>query len=187
MTEIPTDQQTRLARGKEIIARYAAGEIDNLTAVLSDLEREFRDEVLGLSREQSQFSPGDDQWSIDEVCRHMANAMGGTARLSLVLAAGHVPELAGRIKMGLMDDDPGDFGVVTQNVHQAFRAMAQATERQREECDLECVVPHPWFGDQNSRGWVAFNLVHMMVHVNQIHAVVATKMTRATRFAATTA
>ena len=171
MSEIPSYRKTRLAQATQNIARYAAKETDDLAAFLIDLEREFGDEVQGLSLEQSRFSPGEDHWSINEVCRHMSNAMSGTARLSLSLAAGHVPEFKGDIKMGVMNDDPGDFGVVTQHVHDAFAIALKATERQREECDLESVTSHPWFGDQNSRGWVAFNLVHMKVHVKQIQRI----------------
>lgn len=144
--------------------------IDELHAELQTFREEFAEELNGITEGQARFSPGEGNWSINELCRHVSNSLRLTAGLSQGLAAGQTLPPNTEIKIGMMDDD-ADITELTTQMNAAFDIMADATENLRNDVDLETTEAHPWFGPKNCRQWVAFNLLHMFVHINQLRRI----------------
>lgn len=167
------ERDERIAKASEMIGASAQESAQELGAELNRIRDQFANELDGLGEAQLKYCPAEGQWSIYEVGLHVAGALRRTAMLSSALAHGHAPKIDGEIKMGVLMEDPGDFDGVKKALSDGFEKMAAATERVGGECNLEAVFPHPIFKDYNCRQWVAFNLFHMLIHVNQIRRIKA--------------
>lgn len=168
MSEFTEKQKKRLAEATEMIGVFTAKSVEELIAAHETQRAKFHAAVDALSNAQARFSPGDGQWCINEVCRHMSNSMNKVADLSHSLAEGTRPKIEVPIQMGVMDDDSDDFGTLRDAVDRSFAAMIDAAKNLSNDCDIETTFPHPWFGERNCREWVAFNIMHMAVHLTQI-------------------
>lgn len=173
MAEIPEEMKERLARAAEIIKQYSAEPPAKLLERAEDQRVEFMAELDALTEEQIQFSPGEGQWSIGEVCRHSASSLTGVAQLSLALATGTPPPIEGEIRAGVVGPDLADLEAIRKAVAQGYDAIAAATKNLEGDCNLEATFAHPWFGQRNCHEWVAFNILHMAVHVNQVKRIKA--------------
>lgn len=174
MAEVGDAQKKQLAVAKQIVDKFSAESPEKLVERLDKHRQDLLDEVSGLSDAQLEFSPGEGQWSVKETCLHVSNSLNGTAGLSVLLASGEQPEQKGDVEMGVLDEAPADFESVKVAMGRSFDVMAQATENLREDCNLELVFAHPWFGELNCYEWVAFNLVHMGAHVRQVRRIKGT-------------
>ena len=47
-------------------------------------------------------------------------------------------------------------------------------ERQRREGNRDSAFAHDYFGAQNSREWIAFDIIHMSIHISQIRRIKGT-------------
>lgn len=165
--------EDRLAMAASTMDILNGESIDTLRHRLETLRAEFEKELTGPTEEQSRFKPTHEEWSLNETCRHVARSMRRVALLSKALADGNAPEPDPKGGPGTMDDDSSSFENVKESVWAAFDTMAMATENLRNDVNTSTTAPHPWFGEKNCREWVAFNLIHMFVHVNQMRRIKA--------------
>ena len=138
---------------------------DELSAKWDEINTGFLAQLEGLTPDQIDFSPGEGEWCIKEVCLHVSNAVRGTAMGVSALATGK--SIEGDPRLGVKDDDPGNFEDVLANLQKAFRSAADSAGR-LESADTNATMKHPYFGALNARGWFVFNLMHIKVHINQI-------------------
>lgn len=115
---------------------------------------------------QAAFSPGEGQWSVEQVGRHVAHFLPRCARLSVSLARGVRPDL--KAKMGELDGSPRNYGEVLNAVAAGFEAVSKSIDQIRDNPNLTLTFPHPYFGELNCREWITFNFVHVNAHIRQI-------------------
>ena len=88
-----TKDSERVAQAKAWVLETTNQSDEQLAEILSR-EREACDSALsGLSREQADFSPGEGEWSISQVGRHMAHTQHAIGGLIQMLAGGTSPVL----------------------------------------------------------------------------------------------
>ncbi len=127
--------------------------------------------MADLSEAQGRFQPGPDQWSVEEVGRHVAHFLEGCSRISGMLAEGRAP--AEPRRMGMMADPQENLAGVVALVEEGFVRFAEAIERLKSSCDLATTYAHPIFGELNCREWLAFCFPHLNAHIRQIERIKA--------------
>lgn len=159
--------EERIKRATALIHEYTAESVDQLLARVEKQRGEFRVELEGLRAEQVAFSPGEGKWSIGEVSRHVSHSLRGVVSLSTHLRSGKRPPIEGDIKIGELDE-PGELESLRDGIETGYDQTVTAMEALRGDCDMEITFPHPFFGELNCHQWLAFNVMHMDIHVSQI-------------------
>lgn len=168
MATNPNDD--RLARARAYIAEHKDDAPDRLAAAMRDTGQRYLDEVTGLSDAELDFSPGEGQWSVRQTCLHVDHAIGRVAGLIPLLAEGTVPDLP-TPKPGVLSEDPGDFEEVIGMLKTSFERAADASKSLEGTPDLAALFEHPFFGPLNCREWMAFNVMHLEVHIRQVQRI----------------
>ena len=171
MTEVSEEQKKRLARGTAWIKSTAEKPDDKILNKARQARDAFLAELDGLSDVQLDFSPGEGEWSVREVCRHVAQAVRQVNSAVGVLAGGTTLPDVDPGMTSRMIDDPGEFGVLKNEVAAALEACADSVSILAESPNLSLRTPHPFFGPLNCREWIAFNVMHANVHARQVQRI----------------
>ena len=171
MPEMTEKQQERIAAAAAVIEQTENASPNEIGKQLSEVCTKFLAELDALSESQAAFSPGEAEWSVSEVCRHMSHAVRNTALGIVALAQGMAPKKKKPVRMGVLDPDPGSFKTVREGLEEAFDQCASAIPALASGPDLEAAILHPYFGELNCRKLAAFNLLHINVHVQQLQRI----------------
>jgi hypothetical protein len=168
--ELSERMQKRIAEGKKWLAKTADETPAQLVERLAEYERALDAELAGLTDAQWTFKPAPDEWSIREVCLHVANSVRGVAMLTELLSAGQDgPE---KVRMSVLDADEGQSAADIQNqLRQDFQRSAAASELLQGGYDTEKTTEHPFFGPLDGKEWAVFNLMHVSIHLQQIERI----------------
>ncbi len=173
MIEISEKQRRRIVLGKAWIKSTAGEWNEEVREKARQIFVALLGELDGLSDEQLDFSPGEGEWTVREVCRHVAQAVPQVTKAVGKLADGTaLPDVDSRA-IARMIDDPGDFATLRNRVSTALEDCAESVDRLAENPDLSLRSAHPFFGSLNCRGWVAFNIMHANLHRRQIQRIKA--------------
>lgn len=171
MAELSENVKNRVSGGVAILEKMQEESNDELLKKSQETRGNYLAVLEGLSREQWEFSPGEGKWSIKEVCLHVSFSVRNCAKRSMSLADGAFPTENEEVRMGMQDENTDDHELVGQRVREAFDAADACIKHLNEGSDLEKVLPHPFFGPLNCRGWAAFNIMHAGYHVGQMNRV----------------
>ena len=171
MPELTDKQRERIAAATAVIEQTENASADEIGKLLSGACTNFLAELDALSDSQAAFPPGEGEWSVSEVCRHMANATrltaGGIQRLAQGVAVGDGKPA----EMGVLDPDPGSFEALRKSVEETFDAYAQAVHALEGDPSLEETLLHPLFGELNCRKLASFGILHINIHVAQLQRI----------------
>lgn len=143
-----------------------------LLELLDERKTGFENSLRGISEAQAKFTPGDDQWCIDEVCRHLAHSNSRVAGLIEALTSGYVP--GGSPVMGYVPSDERSFDAVRADFLNSFELLRAAFRTVADPgANLEVKYTHPFFGALNAREWFVFNFVHASAHLQQVERIKA--------------
>lgn len=156
----------RLAKASAWIDEHADKSADELGGMMNATVQAFLAELDGLSEAQWAFSSGEKEWSIKEVCLHMAHSARGCGMSIPVLASGK--SIEGDPKPSILDDDPGSNAQVRENLESAFGIVAKAPARLEGNPNPDATMKHPYFGALNCWKWTAFSIMHAQIHTRQI-------------------
>ena len=167
-----TYMEKRVAQGLAYIQKLEACPNDELLERMRDTKDKFLAELEGLSSAHVLFSPGDGKWCVKQVCLHMQDALGLVADTLRDLAKGiEYPGTTGEEVMGQLADDPGDFTLTTQALTATLDKAIEVIADLPGKPNATLQAPHPIFGMLNYREWIAFNIMHAVVHIRQIHRI----------------
>jgi len=156
----------RMEKAKQWLQSVSQESATDLGSRLSNVQVKFTSELDGLSEEQSRFKPSSDEWSVREVSLHVSRWMRANSEAVTEMASGQ--SAADVEEVGSMDDDPGEWNLVEEQVASSFSIAEQSSQSLGGEPNLELTAPHPFFGELNCTQWFAFNLMHLNVHIAQI-------------------
>jgi hypothetical protein len=126
----------------------------------------------GVSKEQADFRPAPDQWSIADVLRHVIAAEEGVALIVESLARGVVPE--GQRALGSHIPDEGQpLAALVGRLRAARRDLLERVQAWPASPDLATTFEHPFFGPLNCKGWLAFQRLHDADHIGQLEQIKA--------------
>jgi len=165
------DHEARIAQDKKLLKSYRDETPGSLLMLSIEQHRTISAEILQLSHAQATFSPDPDEWSILEVCSHLSHSVRNTALLVKAMLRGRAPEIPGGIRPGMFDESIVSVEESINGMQKGFAALPQAMERFDDDWDETIVMEHPWLGPMNAKEWVAFNLLHVRVHIDQINRI----------------
>ncbi len=144
-----------------------------LLELLDERQEGFVRCLKGITAEQSRFVPGEGQWCIDEVARHLDHANNRVAGLIEALTAGNVP--GGEPALGVVPQDDRDFEEVKADLLSSFDTLRDDFKNITDaDANLDVRYKHPFFGELNAREWFVFNFVHASVHIQQVERIKST-------------
>ena len=114
--------------------------------------------------------PGDGEWSLHELLRHVVSAERGVARVIAMLGRGEVPQRESRA--GSMADAAPYAGLVDE-LRVANTAVLDAVRALPDDADLALTYRHPFFGELNCREWAVFQKVHDEDHIQHAGKILA--------------
>ena len=164
--------EERVAQGLAYIQKLEACPNDELVERMRGTKDKFLAEIDGLSEMQIAFSPGEGQWCVNQVCLHMQDALALVADAICDLAKGNeFPDTTGEEVMGQLADDPGDFALTAKALSATLDKTIAVIMDLPAEPNATLQAPHPLFGMLNYREWIAFNIMHAVVHIRQIQRI----------------
>lgn len=141
-----------------------------LLELLEERKEGFLKSLDGVTSARAAFVPGEGQWCIDEVLRHLAHTNNRVAGLIEALASGYVP--GGSPVMGFVPRDDRSYEEVKADLLASFDMLRGVFGAVTDPgANLETRYSHPFFGDLNAREWFVFNFVHASVHIQQIERI----------------
>ena len=174
-TTDPTEAlRQRLVAGKQWIDTTHAESNDQLRGRFDHITQKFLAALDGLTDQQLRFPERDGKWSIYDVCLHTSHAVRNTANMITALANGIVPEFANNIRLGVLDDDPGNFPAARRQLEHAFATARDTADHFDRDFNTETTVTHPYFGPLDARQWYVFNLMHINYHTGQVNRIKST-------------
>ena len=169
MAELSEAGRARIEKAKAWVLKRADEGREPLRLLQIEMKKAMAEATRDVRPDQASFSPGQGQWSIDQVLRHLGHAHRGCAGLVLLLAHGKAPQL--QIEMGHVPEDPMDFDAVKEKIAESFDKLAKASGALNGDSSLDTTYAHPWFGDLNAPQWLAFCAVHTRAHLLQIERI----------------
>jgi hypothetical protein len=163
------EEQAR-TRTRAFLQEEAAKPLRDLLAAVESAHASFVACLEGVSANQAAFQPageGENAFSIAQVARHVAGSGLIMAERLASIGRGETPKRA---------TSPGYFGDVEseslpelqQVLQQLLSAIEEAVESIENEEQLQFTVPHPFFGDLNSRKYLRLLGLHLLDHVHQV-------------------
>lgn len=173
MAEMDERTKKRLEMGAKFVELHSADDNDSLRSRFNTLQEQYVQELAGLSDAQFDWKPSEKEWSVREVCLHVAHSIAGVGKVMGVLAAGH--SIAEKGKPNQMIDDPGAMSAVVESTKQGLQAGLKGYDALDDSPNEEATAEHPYFGAYNCRQWAAFNILHLDIHLKQVQRVKGTE------------
>ncbi len=164
-----TKDSERVLQAKAWVLETANQTDEQLAEILSAERAACESALSGLSQEQADFSPGEGEWCISQVGRHMAHTQHAISGLIQMLAGGTSPNVEGT--PGIVPSEPFEIEAVKSGLLSTFDVLASASGVLRADPDLDTTFKHPWMGDFNARQWFVFCFAHDRIHIDQIERI----------------
>ena len=173
MAELDERAQKRLQMAAQFVELHHADDNASLKSRFGTLQAQYLQELEGLSEAQFDWKPSEKEWSVREVCLHVAHSVAGEGKMLGALAAGH--SITDKLRPNLMIDDPGAMAAVVESTRQGLQAGLDGYNLLDNSPNEEATAEHPYFGAYNCRQWAAFNILHLSIHLKQVQRVKSTE------------
>lgn len=145
------------ARVVSYMRHQAAKPPEAVAGIVADGQQRLLAIFSGCDEATAERGPGEGEWSLHELLRHVVSAERGVARVVAMLARGEKPEresLAGSL------GDEAPYGALIDELRTTNAAMLDAIRSLPADADTETTYAHPFFGELNCREWAVFQKVH---------------------------
>jgi DinB family protein len=160
------------ARVTSYIQHQGAKSPEALVDLVTTSQERFLGVVDPLADDLASRKPGEDEWSLRELIRHVIDAEERVATLVHDLARGARP--AGGREAGMMlEDDGRPFAEFVAQLREVNASLLQALRTLPTEPNLVEKANHPFFGPLNCKEWAAFQRVHDEDHVQHAGKIIA--------------
>jgi len=158
------------ARVVSYMRHQAAKPRETVAALVADSQARLLDVVSACDAEVAARSPGEGEWSVHDLVRHVVSAERGVARLVPLLARGEKPRREGRA--GTLGDD-APYAALLDRLRATNAEMLAAVRALPDDADLATTALHPFFGELNCREWAVFQRVHDEDHIQHARKILA--------------
>jgi hypothetical protein len=147
-------------------AERTAAQLATLADVLSQL-------LVRTPADLFTVSSGEADWNVAETAGHVADARAGLCFAASKAAAGRWPADARPVVPGVPGAPDADRPTLVRRIELSQRVVERAARtvagHERDECPLE----HPWVGRLRCGEWLLFAGVHDVMHIEQLHDLLA--------------
>lgn len=146
----------------EVIAGQSAALADALATVVAD-----------LTDEELRLDGGEGEWNVAEAIGHVCESRAGLALAASKAAAGTFPADAPTVVPGIPGSPDADRASLLRKIAQSQRLVERAARTVAGHETEPCPLDHPTVGRLRCGEWLLFAGVHDMLHLEQLHGIIA--------------
>lgn len=151
----------------EVVAAQLAILADALTAIVGD-----------LSDDDLRRDGGEGGWNVAQAVGHDADSRAGLCLAAAKAAAGQWPPDAPSVVQGIPGPADADRATLLRKIAQSQRIVERAARTVAGHEMEPCPLDHPQVGRLRCGEWLLFAGVHDLMHLNQLHGLMARKEIR---------
>jgi hypothetical protein len=159
-----------IARVVSYMRYQAAKPADTVAALVADSQGRLLEVVSACDADVAARIPGEGEWSVHDLLRHVVSAERGVTRLLPMLARGEKPQREGRA--GTLGDDAA-YSALLDDLRATNAEMLAAIRALPGDADVATTATHPFFGELNCREWAVFQRVHDEDHIQHARKILA--------------
>ena len=148
----------------EVVAAQLAILADALTAIVGD-----------LSDDDLRRDGGEGGWNVAQAVGHDADSRAGLSLAAAKAAAGQWPPDAPSVVQGIPGPADADRATLLRKIAQSQRIVERAARTVAGHEMEPCPLDHPQVGRLRCGEWLLFAGVHDLMHLNQLHGLMARK------------
>ena len=150
-----------------VVAAQLAVLADALTAILGD-----------LSDDDLRRDGGEGGWNVAQAVGHDAESRAGLSLAAAKAAAGQWPPDAPSVVQGIPGSADADHATLLRKIAQSQRIVERAARTVAGHEMEPCPLDHPQVGRLRCGEWLLFAGVHDLMHLDQLHGLIARKEIR---------
>lgn len=153
-----------------LLRQAAERPLAELRRELEALEQRTWGILAGMNEEQGRYQPAPGQWTIIDQAGHIVDTLDSCGVLATDLAHGRQPVLNALWQESYPSESLESALMRLRHAYQDTHTWLEALPTKP---NLAATLPHGVFGPLNCKGWIAFMLFHVGIHLNQIEAIKA--------------
>jgi len=171
------DEGRLIAVRREVRHRAGDGTAAVVAAQLAVLADALTAIVVDLSDDDLRRDGGEGGWNVAQAVGHDAESRAGLCLAAAKAAAGQWPPDAPSVVQGIPGSADADHATLLRKIAQSQRIVERAA-RTVAGHELEpCPLDHPQVGRLRCGEWLLFAGVHDLMHLDQLHGLIARKET----------
>ncbi|MGK2851565.1 MAG: DinB family protein [Candidatus Limnocylindrales bacterium] len=172
------DEGQLISVRREVRRRAGTGTAQTLAEQLAVLAEALAAVVGDLSDDDLRRDGGEGGWNVAQAVGHAAESRSGLCLAAAKAAAGQWPADAPAVVQGIAGVADADQPTLIRKIAQSQRIVERCA-RTVAGHELEpCPLDHPQVGRLRCGEWLLFAGVHDVMHLDQLHGLVARKETR---------
>lgn len=163
---------------REVRRRAGPGTAEPLARQLAALADALITIVGGLSDDDLRRDGGEGGWNVAQAVGHDAESRAGLCLAAAKAAAGQWPPDAPAVVQGIPGAADADQATLIRKIGQSQRVVERCARTVAGHEFEPCPLEHPQVGRLRCGEWLLFAGVHDLMHLDQLHGLVAHKETR---------
>ncbi len=159
--------------GREVRMRAGTGTAERTVAQLATLANALSEMVSRMPDDLLAAPGGEADWNVAEATGHVADARAGTSLAAAKAAAGLWPADARPVEPGIPGPPGADRQALMKRIAQSQRLVERAGRTVAGHESDPCPLEHPLVGRLRCGEWLLFAGVHDLMHLEQLHDLVA--------------
>jgi DinB superfamily len=164
----------RIEVRREVRRRAGAGSAERIVPQLAVLADALAAVVSGLDEDDLRRDGGEEGWTVAQAIGHDCDARAGLCLAAAKAAAGQWPADAPRVVPGVAGPADADRANLLRKIAQSQRIVERAARTVAGHETEPCPLDHPLVGRLRCGEWLLFAGVHDLMHLEQLHRIVAT-------------
>lgn len=154
------------------LKEQSSKDLAEITAQVREDWGKLLDSVKGLSAAQANFHPSPDDYSVDQVMRHITLASEKYHERIAALVSGSAVDVHS-VAGGLTEGDARTFPQALEAFQKVAQDVLSSVERGDHVANLDLTSRHNFFGPLNWREWLVLLAYHARDHLQQVEAIKA--------------
>jgi hypothetical protein len=169
------DEGAFIAARRQVRLRGGSGSADRTVAQLAVVSAALEAIVDELTEADLRRPGGEEDWNVAQAIGHACEARAGLSLAAAKAAAGTFPADAPVVVPGIPGPPDADRAHLRQKVRQSQRLIERAGRAVAGHELDGCPLVHPLVGRLRCGEWLLFAGVHDLMHLEQLHDLVATR------------
>ena len=158
---------------REVRRRAGEGSAERIAPQLAVLAERLASVVSGLDEDDLRRDGGEEGWTVAQAIGHDCDARAGLCLAAAKAAAGQWPADAPRVVPGVAGPADTDRATLLRKIAQSQRIVERAARTVVGHETEPCPLDHPLVGRLRCGEWLLFAGVHDLMHLEQLHVIVA--------------
>ena len=167
------DEDSQIVVRREVQSRAGEGSAVRVVPQLAFLASALTAIVERLSDEDLGRDSGEGGWNVAQAIGHACDARAGLSFAAAKAAAGQWPQDAKGVVPGVPGPSDADRAALLKAIAQSQRIVERSARTVAGHETEQCPLDHPLVGKLRCGEWLVFAGVHDLMHLDQLHAIMA--------------